>query len=363
MIRREFHRLVIASLFLMGFGWSFLSAVQESHSVTAVSTVMTEEGQRVAFDKETYQFRELTKRLPVLDPWPSGRELERAIERFGLNRRPSIRTVPVRIAATVYLVGQDRLDNLTYMIDCGGEGVAIIDPTLDSEFDRTVANVEKCGRSRQDIRWVLNTHCHVDHSMADKKFQEMGAKIVLHEADAAAIEKGTQVTAYSYLSDWYPELLGTRPPPKFPRCTVDRRLSDGEELQLGSQNIVVIHTPGHTPGSTCFWLQVNGDNLLFSGDTVLYDYRAGWQDNSYADNRQYLASLQKLANFHSNLGPVRWDVLLPGHGAMALDKAYLDVEKVRSLVEGDLAQGKPVEGWPYVRLDYRKRMYGRPGLP
>jgi metallo-beta-lactamase class B len=363
MVRREYHRLVIASLFLVVFGWSYLSAVQEQHSVAPVTAVTTEEGQRVAFDKETYQFRELAKRLPIQEPWPSSRqEMEKAIQRFGLDRNPYTRTLPVRIAPDVYLVGQDRLDNLTYMMDCGPEGVAIIDPTLDSEFDRTVANVERCGRSRRDIRWVLNTHCHVDHSMADKKFQEMGAKVILHEADAAAIEKGTQVTGYSYLPEWYPELFAPGTQPAFPRCVVDHRLSDGEELQLGTQKILVIHTPGHTPGSACFWLKVNGENLLFSGDTVLYDYRAGWQSNPYADNHQYLASVQKLENFHSNLGLVRWDVLLPGHGAMVLDKAYLDVEKVRSLVEGDLAQGQQVEGWPYLRPDYRKRMYGRPGL-
>lgn len=357
-------RFVIVPLFGVAFVWSYFSAVRPQPGAVPVSYILTEEGQQVAFDKGTYQYRELTKRLPIREPFPSGPQLQQAFQRYGLDRNPPSRVVPAAIAPNVYVVGQDRFDNLTYMIDCGPQGVAIIDPTYVSEVERTVANVEKCGHLRKDIRWVLNTHCHVDHSMADKKFQEMGAEIIVHEADAAAIEKGTQVTAY-YLLDWDSERQMPRKngSAQFPRCPVNRRLSDGEELQLGNQKLQVIHTPGHTPGSVCFLLQVDGKKLLFSGDTVLYDYRVGWQDNPYADNRQYLASLQKLANFTWNSAPVLWDLLLPGHGAMALDKAYLDVGKARDLVEADLAQGKHIEGVPYATPEYRQRMFGRPALP
>jgi glyoxylase-like metal-dependent hydrolase (beta-lactamase superfamily II) len=363
MRRQVSRRFVVMPFFGAVFVWSYFSAVRPQ-PVVPVSCITTEEGQQVAFDKETYQFRELAKRLPIQEPWTWGPKLQQALQRFGLDQNTPRRVVPAEIATNVYLVGQDRFDNLTYMIDCGVPGVAIIDPTYDSEVERTVANVEKCGRSRKDIRWVLNTHCHVDHSMADKKFQEMGAEIILHEADAAAIEKGTQVTAY-YLLDNDPELPVARKdyPAQFPRCAVNRRLSDGEELQLGGQKLQVIHTPGHTPGSVCFLLQVGGKKLLFSGDTVLYDYRVGWQGNPYADNRQYLVSLQKLANFTWDSAPMQWDVLLPGHGAMAMDKAYLDVEKARDLVEADLAEGKHIEGVPYATPEYRKRMYGRRACP
>jgi len=351
--RKRIQRILVGPLFLVALVWSYFSAVSPQVNIPPISTMISEEGQRVAFDQSTFQSRELTKLLPPNQPWPTGQGFEQALQRFGLDRNIPSRIVPVEIAAKVFLVGQDRLSNLTYMIDCGPEGVAIVDPTLDSEFERTVANVEKCGRSRKEIRWVLNTHCHVDHAMADRKFQELGAEILLHEADAAAVEKGTQVTAFHLLS----KEVGLT---EFPRCLVNRRLSDGEELQLANQKIFVIHTPGHTPGSACFLLRVNGQNLLFSGDTVLYDFRVGWQDDPYADNRQYLASLQKLATFTWNSEPVQWDALLPGHGAMTVDKAYLDVQKARDLVEADLARGKHIEAVPYATAEYRKLMYGRP---
>jgi glyoxylase-like metal-dependent hydrolase (beta-lactamase superfamily II) len=315
----------------------------------------TEEGQAVVFDRITWQLRELAKKVPLNEQWPSGPALAKALARYDLDKNPPPQAIPVpaHIVGDVYLVGQDRVSNLTYMIDCGADGVAIIDPTYESEFERTVANVEKCGRTRKDIRWVLNTHCHVDHAMADRKFREMGAEILVGDADADHVEKGTRVTA------WYLVEKQTGKS-EFPRCKVDRRLSDGEELRLGNKVLQVIHTPGHTPGSVSFLLEAQGRQLLFSGDTVLYDSRLGWQGNPYADNRAYLASLEKLDRFTLGATRVQWDLLLPGHGAIAMDHAYLDVQKARATVAADVAAGRDVQAVPYATADYRRRMFGRP---
>lgn len=102
------------------------------------------------------------------------------------------------------------------------------------------------------------------------------------------------VTAYFLVT------ADTGEPARFPHCPIDLRLADGEELHLGNKVLDVIHTPGHTPGSACFLLQARGKNILFSGNTVLYDGRLGWQGNPYADNRQYLSSLEKLNHFTLN---------------------------------------------------------------
>ena len=348
-------RVLLAALFSTALGWGYFAAGQIA--VGPVRPILTEEGQQVVFDKSNFQRRELCKRLPLEDAWPAATEMVKALERYGLAEVKLARAIPVpaRIATGVYLVGQDHVSNLTYMIDCGPAGVAIIDPTYESEVERTIANVELCGRSRKDIRWVLNTHCHVDHAMADRKFRELGAEILIHEEDAAAVEKGTQVTAF-YLDASQKGGAG------FPTSKVDRRLSDGEELKLGSQSLLVIHTPGHTPGSASFVLKADDKTLLFSGDTVLYDYRMGWQGNPYADNRKYLFSLEKLERFATSAQKIRWDVLLPGHGAISMDKAFLDIRKARELLASDLAAGREVRSVPFDTREYRMRMYGRPAL-
>jgi len=337
----------LAALFLLA-----LSFVRGERTIAPVHAMRTEEGQMVVFDRGTWLMRELAKKLPLDEPWPTGAAVAKAFAKYGLDRNPPPQAIPVpaQIARDVYLVGQDRVSNLTYMIDCGPEGVAIIDPTYESEFERTVANVEQCGRTRKEIRWVLNTHCHIDHAMADHKFREMGAEILVGEADAGHVEKGTRVTGY-YIVKGVTE---------FPRSKVDRRLADGERLRLGNKVLEVIHTPGHTPGSTSFVLAADGKNLLFSGDTVLYDARLGWQGNPYADNPGYLRSLEKLERFTLDSKPVTWDLLLPGHGAIAMDRAYLDVRKARETVAGDLAAGREIQSVPYATAAYRAKMCGRP---
>ena len=346
-------RWISVPVFLGALGWAFENTMPPIHPV-----LTTEEGQQVAFDRFTWQWRELAKKVDVSEPWPSGQAMQEAFKKYGLaeNPPPDAIPVPARITSDIYLVGQDRVSNLTYMIDCGPDGVAIIDPTYASEFERTLANVEKCGRSRKDIHWVVNTHCHVDHAMADKQFRDLGARIAVHEADAAAIEKGTRVTAYYLIKE------DTGKVESFPHCPIDLRLSDGEELRLGNKVLEVIHTPGHTPGSACFLLRSDGKNVLFSGDTVLYDGRLGWQGNPYADNRQYLASLQKLNNFTLNATKVQWDLLLPGHGAICMNKAYLDVQKDLDLVALLLADGREIPSVPFSLPEYRKHMFGRPAV-
>ncbi len=314
---------------------------------------VTEEGQHVAFDGYTWQYRELAKVLPLDQPWPPDDKIDPVLARYGLDKSPVAKYIPspARILSDVYLLASETTASHTYLIDCGKDGVAIIDPGIPGNADQLLRNVEKLGFSKKDIRWVLNTHAHFDHAMADALFSQLGAKIMIGAADADAVERESQVTA-KFLE---PELVKD-----YPTARVDWRLSDGEELELGNKRILVLHTPGHTEGSSCFLLQVDGKNVLFTGDTVLYDYRLGWQ-GPYADNRAYEGSLAKLNNFKLDLAPeFRFDVILSGHGALVLDRGYMDIEKCLRAVQIDLLEGRPIEPTPFADEYYRKLMFGRP---
>jgi glyoxylase-like metal-dependent hydrolase (beta-lactamase superfamily II) len=101
------------------------------------------------------------------------------------------------------------------------------------------------------IKYIVNTHCHIDHVMGNKEMvRRTGAKIVLHEADAAGLLR----TPRDML-----EMFGAEPSPP-----ADILVSDGQILKLGSLEIRVIHTPGHTPGGMCLYL----DGMVFTGDTL-----------------------------------------------------------------------------------------------
>ncbi len=56
---------------------------------------------------------------------------------------------------------------------------------------------------------------------------------------------------------------------------------------------------------------------------------------------------------------VQWDLLLPGHGAISMDKAYLDVQKDLHLVTLLTSDGREIPSVPFELPEYRKQMYGR----
>lgn len=316
--------------------------------VATLATQATEEGQKVVYDGGTWRRRELAKRLPLYEPWPSEAAIGAQFKRFSLEAAPVPDEIPTpsRILQDVYLV--NTRPNLTYLIDAGPGQLVLVDPGLESNVASILKNVEALGFSPANIKWVLNTHAHFDHAMADAAFQRLGAKILVGRGDVPAVEKGTEVTAKFAL----PPNQNAR----YPILRVDWPVDDGERLLLGNKVFTAIHTPGHTAGATCFQLPIAGKTVLFGGDVVLFDGRLG-STSPFSDDAAYLASLRKLGKVGAYF---RWDVLLPGHGTLVLDRAYLDILKAERLVEHDLAVGAPLEAAPYPTADYRKMMFGRP---
>jgi hypothetical protein len=93
---------------------------------------------------------------------------------------------------------------------------------------------------------IVNTHGHVDHIMGNAEMKaKTGAGIIIHEAEAAYLEK---------IGDFWLEMFAARKSPP-----ADVVVRDGDELTVGAQRWRVLHTPGHTPGSICLyqpWLGV-----------------------------------------------------------------------------------------------------------
>lgn len=344
---------ILAAIYLSCL--SVAATARGEGEISPLPSSVTEEGQRVVFDGYSWQRRELTKRLPLDQPWPVEDDIGAVLSKYGLDKIPIPATIPTPalIVPGVYLVGSH--PNNTYLIDCGSEGTALIDPGLVSNYDSIIANIEQLGFSPQQIRWVLNTHAHFDHSMADGLFQQLGAKVLIGTADAAAVEKATRVTGRFFLPA---EIQAD-----YPKIIVDWPVADGEMLELGNRVLHVIHTPGHTAGSSAFLLQLDGKNIVFTGDTLLYDYRLGFQGTAYADDRAYVASLEKLATFTLDaVNRISWDILLPGHGVLVLERAYMDIQKGWRQVQIDLLEGTPVDALPFATQDYRQLMFGRPLL-
>ena len=89
----------------------------------------------------------------------------------------------------------------------------------------------------------------------------------------------------------------------------DFLIVDQQVLSFGPNNLTAIHTPGHTPGSTCFLLEVDGEPpILFSGDH-LFAGSIGRTDFPGSSHEQLMQSMaEKILPLDDEI-PV-----LPGHG-------------------------------------------------
>ena len=160
----------------------------------------------------------------------------------------------------------------TYVLACPEtREAAVIDPAGEPERILSVLSAEGL-----QARYILNTHGHPDHILANQGLKEaLSIPVCMHRMDADFFtDPGTQALICKELG------LSCEP-------AVDVKLEDGQTLELGKLRIRVIHTPGHTPGSVCFLVQGN----LFTGDT-LFVGAAGRTDIPGASLEALLASIR-----------------------------------------------------------------------
>jgi glyoxylase-like metal-dependent hydrolase (beta-lactamase superfamily II) len=131
----------------------------------------------------------------------------------------------------VYQIFRAARGCISYLVVSGNEAVAI---DVTRHFDHVLALSERLGVK---IKYVLDTHLHADHVSGGRELAEKtGASYYIHPGDMG----GATI-------DYLP-------------------LTDGQQLRFGSNTIEAIHTPGHTPGSTSFYLDKRS---LFTGDIIM----------------------------------------------------------------------------------------------
>ena len=144
------------------------------------------------------------------------------------------------------------------------------------------------------LKYIYLTHCHGDHIGGVKEVKEkMGGKVLIHRMDAEGL-KDRNITLTDYIGMHQVEL------------EADSRVDDGDLIHIGEIEFTVIHTPGHTKGSTCLYCKQ--EKMLFSGDTIFHG-RWGRTDLPTGSFEEMIHSISyKLMVLPDDV------IIYPGHG-------------------------------------------------
>ncbi|WP_407483228.1 GOB family subclass B3 metallo-beta-lactamase [Elizabethkingia meningoseptica] len=154
---------------------------------------------------------------------------------------------PFRIAGNLYYVGTYDLASYLIVTD---KGNILINTGLAGSLPMIKENIKKLGFNYKDIKILLLTQAHYDHTGALKDLQtETGAKFYADSADAEVLKTGGK-------SDYEMGKYGATFKPIKP----DILLKDQDKIKLGNTTLTLLHHPGHTKGSCSFIFETKDEN-------------------------------------------------------------------------------------------------------
>ena len=153
---------------------------------------------------------------------------------------------PFRVIDDVYYVGNRCVGS--YLL-ATTEDLMLIDTGFAETVPLLLDSIATLGFDARRIRFIVNSHMHIDHIGGNQQLVELtGARVCIHADDAEVARAGGSATME--------DRCGVKCPPS----VVGRELSDGDIIELSDRRLEVIHSPGHTPGSCCFLTRVEGGN-------------------------------------------------------------------------------------------------------
>lgn len=189
-------------------------------------------------------------------------------------------------------------ENTYLVINPETSDAAVVDPGMNTarecaEFDRFVAD------NSLKITQIINTHLHVDHCFGDNYVRaRYGAKVASHPDDAFLGERvAAQMRAFGMLS------CGGEPEP----VVSDAVLRDGDLVAVGDDELLVLHVPGHSPGSIALYSATGGfvltGDALFQGSIGRTDLPGGSHPQLVAAIRKKLLTLPAATTVYPGHGP------------------------------------------------------------
>jgi cyclase len=182
------------------------------------------------------------------------------------------------------------------------------------------------------IRHLVNTEPHGDHINGNAYFpgvEVIGQRgMVQRYADAVATMTSDQRVETMKTTD--PDSVWLLQHPSYPPNPPTRIFDGALDLRLGSHDVQIRHTPGHTPPQTAVFIPSEG--VVFTGDNVFHRCKTFIQE---ADPWEWLAALETIRGFGA-------EVIVPGHGEPCGENYLAE-------------QAQIIEGWVGAVEDFVRR--------
>jgi metallo-beta-lactamase class B len=205
---------------------------------------------------------------------------------------------PFRIYGNTWYVGPHGLSSI--LVDTG-QGLALFDGDLPESAPQIEAHVRALGFRVRDIKWIFNSHAHVDHAGGIAALQRAsGAQVLASAADARELELGGADPSdpqYGSIPDYTP-------------VRHVRVVRDGAALHLRDAAIKAHYTPGHTAGSTSWtWTSCEKKRCLHVvyADSLTAVSAPAFR---FSDHPRYLADFRRSI---ATVAAMPCDILLTPH--------------------------------------------------
>jgi metallo-beta-lactamase class B len=236
------------------------------------------------------------------------------VELARANPDPGKALSPFRIAGSLYYVGNTYVAN--YLI-VTSQGNILINSDYPSDVPMIKANIKKLGFKFGDIKVLLISHAHADHSGGSALIKkETGAQYMVMDADVSVVESGGKADfQYGHSSD---------PDNFYQPAKVDQVLHDGDQVKLGDTVLTAHLTAGHTKGCTTWTMKMTEEGktyhvVIVGGPYVNPGYKL-------VHNTTYPTIAQDYEHMFKVLKSLPCDIFLGAHGM------YFDLEKKYALI-------------------------------
>ena len=243
---------------------------------------------------------------------------------------------PFRVVGDVYYLGNSYVS--TFLIDTG-EGLILIDPGFQQMVYQVFDAVRKLGFETKDIKHIFLSHGHMDHVGATRVLQEYtGARVWIGRDDVFFFTERRDLIVNEH---WVPEF------------TVTDTYDYEKPFEMGRVKINFVHSPGHTPGTTSFFIETT-----HRGEKVVCAMHGGLGLNGLTreeleENRLPIRLQSDFVNGLRTLGQRHVDVVLPSHmhnydmlARKALDDgsgdAFVDPAAWKNMLDSQLEKAKEV---------------------